>query len=80
MRCDHERHHRHRLVDHDLGHARDIPGADPQQIRGALPVRMHDPVKIILHDIIGASRIDHLRQQLIADQGRRDREIVERHW
>jgi hypothetical protein len=41
---------------------------------------MHNPVKIMLYDIVGTSRIDQLRQQLIADQGCRDRESVERHW
>jgi hypothetical protein len=41
---------------------------------------MHNPVKIMLYDIVSASRIDQLRQQLIPDQGCRDRERFERHW
>jgi hypothetical protein len=41
---------------------------------------VHDPVKIILDDIVGANCIGQLGQQQLADQGCRDREIVERHW
>ena len=35
-------------IDHDVRHARDVAGPNPQQVARALAVRVHDPVKIIL--------------------------------
>ena len=56
-------------IDHNVRHSRDVACPYPQQVSRALPVRVDNPVKIILYDILGTDRVGQLRQQLIADQG-----------
>ena len=54
-------------IDHDIRHARNVAGPNPQQVSRALAVGVHDPVKIILYRVLGTDRVGQLRQQLIAD-------------
>ena len=65
-------------VDDRVGDAREVGGAQPEEVAQALAVRVHDPVEVVVGDVRRADRVGQAAADLVADARGGDVELLDR--